>query len=688
MLTLALPWAGCEYIREMENTLRDGQAQSLLTTTKTIAHSLSYEKDDIFQFNKLTENNTNTEDNVYAYHLNSKIILDGYSDDWGGKYDELRFFNNQIENQQDNSVGIISATNKSYLYLFISVKDSKIIYHKPSEQLVNGDRLQLLIKQKNGKTRPYILQTSAPGEISATYLTGDNTSNPKLKRERRIHGQWQDTIDGYNIEIRIPLKLIHSNINFSIIDIDNEDENNITGWYGTWNRNTNINNGLIIQSSEKLDFILNKFGQDNARLRIANIQGWLIASTGSTTASNLSNTEIKLNETLLDILNQLYRLAMARSNQIQKQIILKNGQLSGDLIENALNKQAGTSWYKPPYSNNAIVSAAFPISINDEVVAVVIADQNSDAILTLTNHALSRLISLSFIAILVSIVGLLGYATFLSIRIRKLRNATDEIISPEGKLTTTFTASTAHDELGDLSRSFSTMHQRLDEYTQYLKSLASKLSHELRTPLAVVQSSLDNLADKNLPDDAEIYAQRAKEGSERLGKIITAMSEASRVEQSIQSSDPEIFNICNVINSSVAAYKDIYPDRTFTNINCNQEFKINGSPELIAQMLDKLIDNAVDFSEDNSEIVIDVKNLNNQIFISVSNCGPLLPETMQTQLFDSMVSIRDKKNDKSHLGLGLYIVKLVVEAHRGSLFAKNRDDKSGVEFVICLPLYV
>jgi two-component system, OmpR family, sensor histidine kinase ChvG len=684
-LTLALPWAGCEYIREMENTLREGQAQNLLSTTKTIAHSLTYEGKDIFQYNPLSNDVTQAKNNIYAHRLDSKILLDGYIDDWGGLSDEIRYFNNQIETSS-NTTGFIACTHKSYLYLFLTVKDNHVIYHTPSKTLANGDRLQLLLKQKNGESREYILQTSAPGKITAQYLIGKNTLNPRLKKEHRVQGKWQDTSEGYNIELRIPLKLIYSNINFAIVDIDSHTDNSPSSWFGTWDYLSNTNNGLLIQTSKYLENILNKFKQDNARLRIANTQGWLLASSGSATNTKPASQNIELNETLLSILNQLYHFIMDSPDSTSDMIKQSQGKLSGNLITQALVKQQSTSWYKPSRSNNAVVSASYPIIIDEQVVAVVIADQSSDAILTLTNKALSRLISFSSIAILISITGLLGYATLLSIRIRRLRNATDEVISPDGIVNNTFSASRTNDELGDLSRSFSTMNTRLSEYTQYLKSLASKLSHELRTPLAIVQSSLDNLSEKNIPKDARIYAQRAKDGSERLSNIITAMSEASRVEQSIQSTDLETFNICDVINSGTAAYKDIFPKRIFNNTGCENKFLVHGSPELIIQLLDKLINNAVSFSQENSEIKINTLNKKNHIFVSIINKGSLLPDNMKSQLFDSMVSIRKQKSETPHLGLGLYIVKLIMDAHKGTISARNLEDESGVEFIMQFPV--
>ncbi|HEY9051226.1 MAG TPA: proteobacterial dedicated sortase system histidine kinase [Gammaproteobacteria bacterium] len=686
LLTLTLPWAGCEYIREMENTLREGQAQSLLNTTRTIAQITAFENETYFQQhdNKL---NTPADNNIYAFTLNSEISLDGYVDDWGQLAEELRYFNNQIETGAQNNVAValIAATYKSYLYLFIQVLDDSVIYHYPSSKLINGDHLRLYIGKNEQQPDQYFIQTSAPGKIIAEYIQQKTNGESMLRKKSAIYGQWQDTTEGYNIELRIPLKLITGTIGFAIVDHDNNEQEEPVGWHGTLNKLNPENVGHLIQPSDQVATLLAKFKQDNARLRITDSQGWLLANT-EMNATELTNiSDIKLNETLQAILYQLYRFIMYWSESSNQNIRLEHGRLSGQLIENALHDQAATSWHKPETSNHAIVSASHPIKIQDKIVGIVNAEQTSDAILSITNHALNRLITLSSIAIFVSVVVLLGYATLLSFRIKHLRNATENFISNDGKISDDFKASVINDELGDLSRSFAVMHTRLNEYTQYLQTLASKLSHELRTPLAVIQSSLDNLTPADLTDHSTTYINRAKQGTEQLGKIITAMSEASRVEQALQASDKSRFDLSVILQSSIGAYSDVYKTHRFKYTHSQIPCMINGSPELIVQMLDKLVDNAVDFSPEESKISIHLDHTDKSIMLTVSNQGPTLPPNMQTQLFDSMVSLRDQKSDKPHLGLGLHIVKLIAQAHGGKVRAENSIDNRGVNFIVTLP---
>jgi K+-sensing histidine kinase KdpD len=104
-------------------------------------------------------------------------------------------------------------------------------------------------------------------------------------------------------------------------------------------------------------------------------------------------------------------------------------------------------------------------------------------------------------------------------------------------------------------------------------------------------------------------------------------------------------------------------------------------------MLDKLIENAVDFSAVVNPITIELSTESLQARISIINEGPELPLELQEQIFDSMVSIRKKSDKKSHLGLGLYVARQIAEFHGGSIQAKNRED--GINGVICsivLPL--
>ncbi|MET0202913.1 MAG: ATP-binding protein, partial [Casimicrobiaceae bacterium] len=224
------------------------------------------------------------------------------------------------------------------------------------------------------------------------------------------------------------------------------------------------------------------------------------------------------------------------------------------------------------------------------------------------------------------------------------------------------------------------------DYASYQAKMASRLSHELRTPIAVVRSSLDNLNAASLPDDARVYMARAREGIARLTQILTRMTEAARLEQSLSDVAREPFALDEVVASCVAGFRVAYPAANIACTTPTEPAIVEGSPDLAAQMLDKLLANAVEFAGGGA-IVVEVAREGGNAVLTVANDGPLLPADMQDRLFESMVSVRAGSGSTGpHLGLGLYIVRVIAQFHRGTARAQNRADGSGVVVTVTMPL--
>jgi signal transduction histidine kinase len=358
----------------------------------------------------------------------------------------------------------------------------------------------------------------------------------------------------------------------------------------------------------------------------------------------------------------------------------------------ALAGEPATAWYSQGLGDSAIVAAAVGIEARSGSpagggarIGAVLIEQASDSVLTTTNAAMMRLMSTTVLVSLIAAAALLAYASFLSFRVGRLARAAESALGPRGEINARFPGTRAGDEIGDLSRSFEGLLGRLREYTDYLKTLKSKLSHELRTPLAIVSTSLDNLEHEPASESAKAYRARLRHGVERLESIMQAMTAATRVEQAITQNETERFDLARVVASCQAAYGDVYPARRFAASLPPEAVVLEGSAELVEQMLDKLIDNAVGFAVPATAVEIDLVADEDEARLSVTNKGPLLPERMRHQLFDSLVSVREAQGDKPHLGLGLYIVTLVAEFHGGRVEADNLPDASGVMVSVILP---
>ena len=105
-------------------------------------------------------------------------------------------------------------------------------------------------------------------------------------------------------------------------------------------------------------------------------------------------------------------------------------------------------------------------------------------------------------------------------------------------------------------------------------------------------------------------------------------------------------------------------------------------------LLDKLIDNAIDFSAPGSTITVGITTDAQELTLFVTNQGPTVPEDEIRNIFDSMVSIRENNPDnRLHFGMGLYVVRIIAEHHRGSVTATNFIDGTGISVKVTLPIY-
>ncbi len=669
LLTLALPWAGCQYVQEMESALRTDHEDSLVDGARAVARVLAQQPRLLaYDPRALSEPRAAASD-IYAHGITGQVLIDGYPDDWGAVRGMLRGYAGRRAEDNSLTVQAIAASDERYVYFFVRVGDDAVRYLDASRG-PHHDRLLLRLRDPNETLVEYVFETAAPGPLRARRLGAGDAGY-----EAGIRALWQATSAGYQIELRLPRGLIGNRLGFAVIDGD-ETPADPPAWAGSVDPD-GVEVGRLIAPLPELIAEIEDFAGLDRRVWVTDRSGWPLASAG----------ELGLTPDQPDaegLVASLYRLLLdPELPRASRRDAL--GRLRGADIEAALANTGGTLWYQRPDDPLAIVAAAAPIVVGGEVIAAVALEQPSAAILTLTNRALTRLVGLTALATALAAVGLLGFATRLSFRIRRLRDATESALTSDGRISTAIPGLGERDEIGDLSRSFAAMLAQLRDHTDYLRSLAGKLSHELRTPLAVVQSSLENLETTGIEGDSLVYARRAADGAQRLRHILVAMSEAARVEQSIDQAERERFDLAALLTGASQGYQDTYPDRSFSYRGPDTPCPFNGVPDLLAQMLDKLVENAVDFTPVGGVIDFTLTRDMTKYTLAVSNEGPPLPAAMQENLFDSMVSMREGKRERPHLGFGLFIAKLIAQFHFGGIAARNLPAGDGVEFVVELP---
>lgn len=663
LLTLILPWAGCQFIRETESALRHGQQQMLAGTAQAISDSLSQFPD---EFLKSRDSQKPAQNQLYGHPLASAPLIDGYFDEWTSPEDSAVSLRGA-----DGAIRYVVGSHPPHLYLHIDVRDSSVVYDLGQDAIFPrrfSDNVALVSIDESGVRTIFRFRAEAPGAIVGIRETAGEEFD-----DTRVAAYWQDTPGGYRIEARIPQSLLGTRLGLVVTNTSDASNPGIRS--STYEGDLP---GRYVSVSPVLQSVIAGYAQPGWRLIVTDARGWRLGQAGSISGVPQGVGNVPRPSGWLRLFYSLLLEPGAEAALAEPDAA---GREQQDYVREAMGGGAATRWFRSTATGRAVVAVAQPVYSGTVQTGTIILQQGTDAILSLTNQAMARLITLTLIATIGVALVLIGYASWLSARIRQLSSAAERALD-EKHVRTALPSALAGDEIGDLSRSFSNVLQQLGNYNDYLQSLASKLSHELRTPLTIVQSSLENLEHESLPKDATVYIARAREGVDRLRKILSAMSEASRTEQLIENAEPEIFDLAKALGSTIAAYNDAWPERRFVFDNRAADSNVFGSPELIIQMLDKLADNAVDFSTVGDEIRISLDGDARNVIVSVFNPGPPLPQNMRSQLFHSMVSIRDS-GKKRHLGLGLYIARLIAEGHGGTISADNAD--GGVVFIIRLP---
>ena len=703
---LVIPWLGYQYIIEMEEYLRRGQEQIVLGTAQALATALN-ERPELFDEGSYGPARR-TED-LYIYPIYSPLSLDdGSLLDWReyqqyeveyGHDDYLRTdLNPSRPYEKEGSLSFKSMVGEynGSLYAYFKVRDDNIVYRSRDALSVHrSDFLQISMLSREGNTvSRYVIAPHEP-EFLYPFKVGDDYSEPT--HEDRISGQWYETADGYDIELQIPMEMLGGRLGFAIFDVDDPQTREISTVVATYKAADAERLGSLRIPTPEIDRIVAGMGHNNSRIQVVDRSGRVLLTVGdiqSATGLSVSSRieDARTNKYWLyiqnKILNPLYYQILTKPSNDFIDDLYSDVTRAGAHIDSALEGTAFTQFRTLADTETRLLEAAQPILANGVVIGAVVVDQNMNGLRTFRNQALETLFNTILGVMLLVTLGLFFSASRISSRIRALRNQAESIIDDNGRVQNTIVASKSSDEIGDLSRSFSNIVERLTQHTSYLENMSSRLSHELRTPVTVVRSSLENLGLTVKDKESAVYLERAEEGIKRLNVILTNMSEATRLEQMLKTEEKEKIDLNAVIHGSVEGYKLAYPDQQFDLDMESGPIFANGVPEYIAQLLDKLIANAVEFSYPDQPITIYCHTLRDHAVIKVSNAGPSLPAEMGDRVFDAMISVRPQgKQKQPHLGIGLHIARLITEFHGGQIRAENRKDREGVTVSVVIPLF-
>jgi len=247
-----------------------------------------------------------------------------------------------------------------------------------------------------------------------------------------------------------------------------------------------------------------------------------------------------------------------------------------------------------------------------------------------------------------------------------------------------------NDELGTLSNSLDDMTNELQKRITHAENFSTDLVHEIRNPLTSLKSASEILY------ETEDHKQRAKlidilnHDVQRIERLITDYSQILKDEVALSKEKMKKINLKLIVNSVVDDFNNIYETKRGIQIilkdpNNQEEYFINGIENRIEQIIANLLDNSISFSDNNKKIIVEIsKNENQRIILKVTDEGKGFEEKSTKKIFDRFYSNRPD-NFGEHSGLGLNIVKNLVDLHGATINASNNITQKGANVEIAFP---
>ena len=330
------------------------------------------------------------------------------------------------------------------------------------------------------------------------------------------------------------------------------------------------------------------------------------------------------------------------------------------------------------------------VLIDDENVGYILISQNANDVKTAINERKTFVIRTAIlIAVVIFIFSLVLNRYFLK-PIKNLVNYTENIKEKSKKKIDIKSLIKRNDELGTLSLSLDEMTNELQKRVNTAENFSTDLVHEIRNPLASLKSASELLEVTNSNPEKEKLTKILTHDVERIERLITDYSQMLKDEVAITRESMKILDLKKIADSVVDDFNAIYNSKRGINVdlqfkNSGEKFNIKGIENRIEQVLANLLENSISFSKDNQNIVVKLsQKKDGKISISVIDEGIGFKEKNTDKIFKRFYSNRPDKFGE-HSGLGLNIVKNLVDLHGGQVIASNNVNKKGAKVEIIFP---
>ena len=365
-------------------------------------------------------------------------------------------------------------------------------------------------------------------------------------------------------------------------------------------------------------------------------------------------------------------------------------------IKNILIEYSESKYFGIPYSyteetyNQFLLTTIKNINLSGKNIGYLAISENATEIRAAINERKTFIIRTAIVVALVILIFSFVLNRYFLKPIKNLVNYTKIIKEKSKQKSNIENLKKRNDEIGTLSKSLDDMTNELYKRINIAENFSSDLVHEIRNPLTSLKSASEIMSETEDKNKREKLVEILSHDVERIERLITDYSQMLKDEVALSKEKMNKINLYSIAHSVVDDFNNIYVEKRNIKIdlkidNSVKNFTILGIENRIEQILANLLDNAISFSEDNKKVLVEIKkNKDGKTTLKVIDQGKGFKEKKLNKIFDRFYSNRPDKFGK-HSGLGLNIVKNLVDLHGGMITASNNTHQSGAMVEIVFP---
>ena len=435
------------------------------------------------------------------------------------------------------------------------------------------------------------------------------------------------------------------------------------------------------------EFKLNK----NMRIAIFNADNNLVSSTISFDDMQLpSDRSGLINRALGRFLSVFFDLFQVEYNLPTLPDINTEDFSTVPGLDNAQNGQGSLSVWNTR-KNQLFFTSSVPLQNKTDqfnaIFTVKPAIEINNVFNDLRNDIFRAFLIIIFISAGISLFLVQSIATPL----RRLATAAESIRHGSTSLSDIPDMSGRGDEIGELSIALRSLVQALWERMDNIENFAADVSHELKNPITSMQSALETMANVKSAKDRKKLLGIMAQDVRRLDKLITDISQATRLDVALSREETRQVDMRRLLTTIQEAYLARLENLNLTqdiilSDNCTGSCQVIGNIDRLTQVFTNLLDNALSFAPEKSDVSIILNERPTTLEISIKDEGIGIPEGKEDKIFERFYSERPENEFYGeHSGLGLSICKQIIHAHSGIIEVRNDTENQGAIFTVILP---